>query len=716
MNSMQQVPSYQPVEPGEGQLIDLHQILGLIRAYWLLIVITVVVCLAAAVAAYKFTPPSYSASAGVEVTRRSENLVPQQGAPPALTTDSSAVDTEAQRLHAPEIALDVARKLNLGRDPKFAGDPADGSEAAISRAARALFGQVQVARLGTSFTIQVTATAGSAQQAADFANAWVDSYRGRNQSSGSNEQNQQVALLRQKADAARASALAADHQVAEYKIANRLADTSKDLNLSQQEIGSLTVELNKARSDLAAKQASLDVAENYLRTGRDPGALGEALNSPVVTDLRRQALQLEIQFADAQKRYKPDHPDYQRAEKQLAAAQQSVNSEVARIRSNLRSQAQAAAQQVAELASQLNRAEGGINQQTAATAKLTALSTDAQSANDLATNLLNKYNAAAAEEGVNPNDLVVFTRAFPPSAPTWPNLILFLAAGFALGMLLSLLMILAMRLLRNGIETSADVEAKLGTRLISSIPDLSSLPGTRFSKSDPVMPSQYILENPGSGFAEAIRGFRNVLLHLPEDQKVVAITSALPSEGKTTLAMCVARSAGKAGRRVLLIDTDLRRRASTRNLANQVKAGLVEVLEGTVPLESALVQDSQSGAYLLPQTAASAEKYDALNGENFSKLLARIRDNFDLIVLDCAPTLAVAESRIAAGCADVTYLAVRWRKTPPKAANLALDKLEQSGVKLGGVVLTLVNVRQQAREGSGEGAFYKAYQSYYATA
>jgi polysaccharide biosynthesis transport protein len=220
------------------------------------------------------------------------------------------------------------------------------------------------------------------------------------------------------------------------------------------------------------------------------------------------------------------------------------------------------------------------------------------------------------------------------------------------------------------------------------------------------------MANDSSIFSEAFRSIRTALKIGQDGQlaRSLAITSALPDEGKTTAAICLARSAALAGLKVVLVDCDLRRRASSRSLTENLQAGLIEVITGEATLEQALVKDSASGAHLLPQKPAAHPKYDALASKGMEVLIQRLEAIYDLVIIDTAPLLPVAESRAISAMADGTILSVRWRKTPAKAASMALEELHRSGARVLGAMLTKVDLRAKATSGMGYEAHY--YQSY----
>jgi capsular exopolysaccharide synthesis family protein len=173
----------------------------------------------------------------------------------------------------------------------------------------------------------------------------------------------------------------------------------------------------------------------------------------------------------------------------------------------------------------------------------------------------------------------------------------------------------------------------------------------------------------------------------------VAITSALPNEGKTTVSLCLARVSALSGQRVLLIDCDLRRRSVKEVLDIEPDVGLLQVLSGEITWRQAIYLDEASGMCVLPVSGSGFTPKEIFGAEDMSRLIAELRGSFDLIVLDCAPVLAVAETRVAAAKADAVVIVSRWQKTPMRAVRAALQQLHDAGANIRGVALNGVDRR-----------------------
>ena len=229
-------------------------------------------------------------------------------------------------------------------------------------------------------------------------------------------------------------------------------------------------------------------------------------------------------------------------------------------------------------------------------------------------------------------------------------------------------------------------------------------------------PERYVVEKPLSSFAESIRSLNAAVLfsRLGVEIKVTAVTSSLPGEGKTTSAICLARTMALSGKKVVLVDCDLRQRAVQRVLEREPAVGLLEVLNGDATLEEALTPDAVSSAMILPLSNAAFTPKDVFGTKAMTELLGTLRERYDLVVLDTAPVLLVTDTRILTGLADAVVLLVRWRKTSRRAVMASLKLLREAKAPLAGAALTQVDLVQSASiPQSDPSAYYKSYKKYY---
>jgi succinoglycan biosynthesis transport protein ExoP len=307
-----------------------------------------------------------------------------------------------------------------------------------------------------------------------------------------------------------------------------------------------------------------------------------------------------------------------------------------------------------------------------------------------------------------------------PTAASFPNIPLNALLGLVLGVGIAIAAMMIVEALENGLFTSEDVEKLLGVPHLGSIPTVAStLDGQKAGDKAKMSPTRYVVDKPLSSFAESFRNLRTSILfsRIGEPIRTVAITSALPGEGKTTTCICLGRVMAMGGTSTVVVDCDLRRRTVNRLFSEEPSVGLLEVLAGTATLDEALIKDEASGAVFLPLAKSSYTPKDVFASAAMDRLLEELRRRFEVTLLDTAPILPVADTRVLAPKADVTVFLARWRATPRKATENALKQLEGVGAYIAGVSLTQMDMKEQARSGYGDaGYYYRSYHQYYSGA
>lgn len=677
--------------------------------------------------------PQYTATAQVALKARVDQITPinptdpQQS--PSIPSDTY-VETQVQVLMSKDLALKVAKRLNLAEDPRFktqarkygrlgrlliflhlASPPEPSTPAeALDEAADYLMAGVQPSRIGTSYALEVDFQDPDPQHAQLYANTYAEQYTGGNLAERRGQSADDVKLVEQRMIAARAVAEADADAVQNYRNANNLLTTT-GASLTEQEISAYNESSASARAQAAEDAARLNTAESQLHNGSTGEDVGEALNSPVVSSLRSQQATIASNLADLSSRYGPRHPEVIKAKAQLATVNAAIHDEISRVISNLSAKVSVSQGRLGSLQSTLNGAHGSLAQNNRALPELNNLQKRADASEALYESYLTRFKDMTAQLGTEQAEAEVLNYADLPNSPSFPNILLvaFLAVGG--GLVLGVAAAFASEMAFGGLTTGEDVEQRLGVHYMGSIPTVTSV--DRRGDREPLTS---MLKNPRSAFAESFRGLRaSIYFAHPGSGKVIAVTSALPEEGKTVTAICLARSMALAGERVILVDADLRRHGLSELMREQTDGpGLSDVLRGDATLDEALIRDPAVGMDILRAAREDTGGPELLTGEKMDALLEALRDRYDVVVIDTAPILPIADARLMVEKADVAVFIVRWRKTPDHAVLAAFRLLPADKVQLAGVALTRVDMRRQAKFGYGDANYYYSqYQEYY---
>jgi capsular exopolysaccharide synthesis family protein len=224
-----------------------------------------------------------------------------------------------------------------------------------------------------------------------------------------------------------------------------------------------------------------------------------------------------------------------------------------------------------------------------------------------------------------------------------------------------------------------------------------------------------VVQKPLSAFSESIRSLHAglQLSNIDRPPKVILVTSSVPNEGKTSIAVSLARLASKGGSRVILIDGDLRHPSVGRVFSpRKPEAGLVEVLAGKRDLASVLHRDPISPLEFVPVATPPANPADILASQAMKKLIEFLRQHYDLIVIDAAPVLPVSDTRLLSRLADKVVYVVRWDATPREAVLSGIKLLRDANADIAGTILNQADLRRHALYGYGDSTY--GYGGHYA--
>jgi len=298
----------------------------------------------------------------------------------------------------------------------------------------------------------------------------------------------------------------------------------------------------------------------------------------------------------------------------------------------------------------------------------------------------------------------VSDRAEPQPQPTAPNKPLLYALSLLVALAAGAGTIAVMEMTSGGFRSVEEVQDQLGIPVLAVVPKVGK--GQN--------PADLMLERPTSMFAESYRIARAAVLGVKgtRSPKVIAITSSLPAEGKTTSAVAFARTLATAGAKTLLIECDVRRAAVRQIVRTPVPAvGLVEVLHGEASVDEAIHPGDVAN---LDQVLVLSPFFSAENlfGEGrMEQLLGTLRERYDHIVLDLPPLMGLADGRFLAVLADATTLVIKWNSTPVAAAISSLNWLRSDGSNPVGALYTQVDPSAQAV--GGLYYYSKQYSDYY---
>ena len=725
MSMATMVGSESPTRPARSRApvartLDLVELMAIFRRrLWLFMAIVVLVT-AASVVATLLLKPRYTAQAEVKIDANERSVLDTKSAP-GLERSALFVDTEIQVAQSRKVAEAVVQGMNLVADPEFmppppkAGEPVlrQSPEVVLERTVDAVLAGLSVSRNGSTFLMEVKYTSRDPSKAAVMANAFAQEYIASSARLRMEGMQAQADTLQSGLHKLESEAKAADQAAAAYRAATGLVVASPGSTVTQQQASTIATQLSTAEADLATARSNLQAARTQIQSG-STDSVSSVLASAVIQDLRRQRADVIRKQADIANRYGPRHPSYVQVQQELENIDRLMADESQRVLASLQATVNAGEARVASLRSTLSGLQGQLNSSSRAEAAAQSLDREAQSKNAI----YNQYNLAQQQanqqKNFNEPQGVIVSSATSPKHASFPNKPLFAVLGVVLGIIMGACVVLVAEAFDSGLLSGQGVEEALGHPFLASIPLLSSRALRRAGKT--VSPENYVIAKPMSAFAESFRALRSalVLSNVDFPTQVIALTSALPGEGKTASTLAFARVLGMGGSKVVVIDCDVRRSSLGRLTRVSRAEGLVEVLSGEAALQDAVVPDEVENVWLLPLSKAAFTPRDLFGSQAFTQLIANLREQYDFIVLDTPPVLAVADARALASKADNVVFLCRWSKTPRAAASAALALLEQDGARVAGVALNMVDLSAKASLSVGDSSYYYSdYRRYY---
>jgi polysaccharide biosynthesis transport protein len=335
--------------------------------------------------------------------------------------------------------------------------------------------------------------------------------------------------------------------------------------------------------------------------------------------------------------------------------------------------------------------------------QLQGLERDAVVKGQLYHTLLRRQQAMRDQQENATPDAYILSLAATPERPSSPNPFLFILPALIVFLICGSLLAVIRERLDRGLRSEREINEALGVPCIGLVPQVAEMDRTR-------QLHQYLLTDPFAAYAEAIRSIAATRqLASPFDRpEVVLITSSLPGEGKTTLAVSLSVCMTLLRKRTLLIDLDFKHPSILRELNGSTERGILDLLlKNRMPAE--VIQPiPELGLDYLPMNRCSFDPLILFGGEEMPRLLRQLRGNYDCVIIDSPPVLGSAETRLLAAMADEVLFVVKWGSTRRELAQTALNLLRRPGgspaqqIRHVSAVIAQVDLEQHARYGYGD--------------
>jgi exopolysaccharide transport family protein len=746
MNVAGQFPRYSPPTENDSSAgtLSLLQARDFLIRQWRFIVLITGLVMIVGLAYLAVTPSRYTAQADMIIDTKRVSWSQSEMATENRSVEDPAVESEIETTKSEKVALNVIRRLRLTEDPEFvgaghglkqriltllklnSGPKVERSEEEIMRGVLGtLRDNLRVTRLGRSYIEQIAYTSLNRDKAAQIANAFADAYI-EDQLQAKFEATRRASVwLEQRIGELRQQASDAYKAVQDFKSQNSIIIGVEGKLASEVELDQLGVALAKARADTSQARAKLDRITRVIeqRLEKEDSAIPDpvvtdALSNPVITKLRQQYLDDQNKESEWSNRYGPDHQAARNLRAQMAASRRAIWDEISRIAESYKSELQIAKTQEESIDKRMLE----VFQQSSATrqsqVRLRELETAANTYRGIYETFLSRFTQSVQQQSFPSTEARVVTAASPPSMPSSPKIGLTLALAGLCGLGLGILLAFTREQMDRQIHTRKQLEDIVGSSCLAVLPTLApkaSGLGKRWSRKDQGAFEQISQIAPFSETAEALRYIKVAIDLHPAGCKVIGIVSALPGEGKTTVAAGFAAFVARGGGRTLLIDADLRNPTMTNTLGYADTPGLLDMVADKSSFEDLVITDTRHKFDFLPSSTRirPSNSSDILTSPTMKQMLKTARNSYDYVLVDLPPILPLVDVKAAAHLFDAFVLVVEWGSTSADDIRKAVATSPVLSERLLGTVLNKTDAAVMRRFEGYSDRRHNYYGNYY---
>lgn len=662
----------------------------LITAFSLIVGSVVVVTL--------LTPAVYEATASIQIdsqpvanTTLSASAALAQG---QYLSEQEYFQTQHKKLRSRVQARAVADRLGLQNYPEYADLDA-------AELVEVLLAQVEIAPIKGTRLVWVYVRANDPELATQICQAWAEVFVQRNMDEINQGVQGNLEWLAREVAAAEEDFRAAEQALLQFRRQNNkiALSAAEEGNLVVQQLEELSRKYALAEAERAQRQAEYDALASAARGQQDLKKLSLLVESPLMSGLRETLATLQAERQALLTRYLPDAqvPPMLQNKERLADVESQIRSEVqAELgrRSALLAQAQGHEKQLQAAIDELTKS--ALDEEDEG-AEYNLLRRKVDSTAAIYKLLVDRMQELDVTSSLKENNVRIIDPAEAKDEPVEPNYVRNIAVAILAGLLAGVSLALFFDYMDTTIKTREEVEA-LGVPFLGIIPSVPGLEGEGWE----VARERYLyaMNYPKSAFAEFCRNIRTTVNFTARDDggppRRLLITSAGPREGKTTSSINLAITFAAAGRRVVLVDADLRRPSLHHAFGMANEHGLSTLIGGTSSVDEVAQQSPQANLWIIPSGPRPANPAELLGSPECKAALDRLNEAFDLVIIDTPPVVAVTDAVVLANDVDGVILVIKSFKVARDLVLQAKRQLVDVDARLIGVILNNFDIQRKS--------------------
>lgn len=687
--------------------------------------------------------PQYTSTAKVMIDTRQNQVVDVEAILSGVTVDMATILSEVEILRSRSLVGRVVNSLGLTDDPEFNAElrprgvfatvlhpsnwlpeewtsvifpnstgnltPDELEEQKKAKVVDAVISNLSINAVRRSYVMAISFKSEDPRKAALITNTLADHYIVDQLEAKFEATRRATSWLNDRIADIRDKVRASEKAVEAYRGEQGLIE-GKDTSVIAQQLSEINTQLILAQGHKAEAEARLRQAEKLVKSVNGVESAVSVLASPLIHRLKEQEAEVLRETSDLSSKYGERHPKMINKRSEVRDLKQKIKFEVANIIKGLKNEVSVAHARYNSLQASLKTIEVKTAAYGRKQVRLRELQREASANQLLFKSFLSRFKETSGQEEIQRADARIISRAEAPVYPTFPKKGLIIALALVGSAFMGVVLVFVLERLDNGFRTGEQIEA------LTQIPSIGMVPIVTKEATESQI-DRYVRVNPSSAVSESIRSIRTSLMlsDVKSPPKIIAITSSVSGEGKTMLALNLARVAASSGQRVIFVDCDLRRPRGHKSLGISNEDSIIELLQGKKAFGDVCKVEKESGMKVIPGKAFHGNPLDVLGSHLMKDFFDGMRKVFDLIVIDAPPALAVSDIKVIGQYADQVIYNVKWDSTPRQVVLAGLREVMDANINLAGVVLTFVNLKKHARYGYGDTAYYYGrYKEYYA--
>ena len=677
----------------------------ILRWKWPIVAI-ILASLAAGLIITLLITPKYTATARIEISREQQNITKVEGLESANAgRDLEFYQTQYSLLSSRALAERVARSMRLSsRDDFFAAHGVKAENTSIfagqtgapisnkQREQRELLAvsllqaNISISPVRGSRLIDVSYKCANASLSAQIANSWTQEFIGQSMDRRFSSTADARKFLEGRLSDLRAKLETSEREVVNYASEKGIValGTSKSIDGKTEVVRTLVSSdleaLNQALADATSERVK---AESRANARSSSGASSEALGNVAISTLRQRRAEVAAELAKLLVQFEPGYPAARALSEQIRALDTSISREEARVQNSRSAEFSEAVQREISLKAKVESLKGQMDAQQRNSIQYNIFQRDADTNRELYNGLLQRYKEIGVA-GIGANNISIVDIAKIPGGPSAPSLPLNMLLALMAGLVLAATVTFALEQIDEGMRDPSQVNRLLQIPLLGSVPDIGN------------EDTLTILADAKSALSEAYVSIRSNLAFSTDHgvPKTLMVTSTRPAEGKSTTSFAIASVLGRTGKRVVIVDADMRSPSMHVFVGGSNNEGLSNFLAGENDWKRLVKETSSKGLSMMPAGPTPPSASELLSSDRMAMLIEQMLQHFDHVIIDSPPILGLADAPLLSRAVEGCVFVIEAEGVAVRGVKSSLERLRSVHAHIFGAVLTKMKSRE----------------------